>query len=118
MHHKYYPDCFTLSPELLLEKEKFENFFSTLGNKNYFCSLIQSKIINNNNNISGNINSKNQKIYLYMFPEWFKNGENVYEIIHTVYQYTIAFIEQVIIDRKSTRLNSSHIATSRMPSSA
>ena len=97
VHHKYYPDCFTLSPELLLEKEKFENFFSTLGNKNYFCSLIQSKIINNNNNISGNINSKNQKIYLYMFPEWFKNGENVYEIIHTVYQYTIAFIEQVIM---------------------
>ena len=27
VHHRYFPDCFTLSPEILLEKEKFENSF-------------------------------------------------------------------------------------------
>ena len=88
VHHKYFPDCFTLSPEFLLEKEKFENYFSMLGNKNYFSSLIQS-----DNNING---SKNQKIYGYKFPFWFKSDTNV-EIHRPAIQIAIAFFEQVIM---------------------
>ena len=91
VHHKYYPDCFTLSPELLLEKEKFENYFSMLGNKNYFSSLIKSQLIPNL------INNKNQKICSYMFPDWFKNAQENTEIQHSVCQYAITFIEQVIM---------------------
>ena len=94
VYHKYFPDCFTLSPELLLEKEKFENYFSMLGNKNYFSCLIQSHSINNTNN---NINSKNQKIYGYKFPDWMIGTKNIPDIHLTVAQYAIAFFEQVIM---------------------
>ena len=94
VYHKYFPDCFTLSPELLLEKEKFENYFLMLGNKNYFSSLIQPHSINNTNN---NINSKNQKIYGYYFPDWMLGSKNIADIHLTVAQYAIAFFEQVIM---------------------
>ena len=95
VHHKYFPDCFTLSPEFLLEKEKFENYFSMFGNKNYFSSLIQSEaIINNNSNTN---NSKNQKIYGYKFPLWFKSDNNAGEIHRSAIQIAIAFFEQVIM---------------------
>ena len=95
VHHKYFPDCFTLSPEFLLEKEKFENYFSMFGNKNYFSSLIQSEaIINNNSNTN---NSKTQKIYGYKFPLWFKNDNNSGEIHRSAIQIAIAFFEQVIM---------------------
>ena len=87
VHHRYFPDCFTLSPEFLLEKEKFENCFYKLGNSKYFCSLIQSHISNGNN--------KSQKQYSYMFPDWFKNTNNEY--LFSVTQYAIAFFEQVIM---------------------
>ena len=88
VHHRYFPDCFTLSPEFLLEKEKFENCFNNLGNAKCFCSLIQSHIIFGNN--------KNQKQYSYMFPDWFKNQNNN-ECLYSVTQYAIAFFEQVIM---------------------
>ena len=93
VHHKYFPDCFTLSPEFLLEKEKFENYFSMFGNKNYFSSLIQSDSFNNNNII----NTKNQKIYGYKFPSWFKSDNNAGEIHRPAIQIAIAFFEQVIM---------------------
>ena len=88
VHHRYFPDCFTLSPEFLLEKEKFENCFNKLGNSRYFCSLIQSYIINGNN--------KNQKQYSYMFPDWFQNKNNN-ECLFSITQYAITFFEQVIM---------------------
>ena len=94
VHHKYYPDCFTLSPELLLEKEKFENYFSMLGNKNYFSSLIKSQLIDSSNNNQGN---KNQKIYEYLLPDWFKNKENIEDVHHKITEYVFAFFEQVIM---------------------
>ena len=91
VHHRYFPDCFTLSPEFLLEKDKFENCFSVLGNPKYFCSLIQSRPI------SGNI--KSQKQYAYLMPDWFQNKNNNEdnEYMHSACQYAIAFFEQVIM---------------------
>ena len=94
VHHKYYPDCFTLSPELLLEKEKFENYFLMLGNKNYFSSLIQSQLIDSSINNQGN---KNQKLYEYLLPDWFKNKENIEDIHLKITEYALAFFEQVIM---------------------
>ena len=88
VHHRHFPDCFTLSPEFLLEKDKFENCFNNLGNSKCFCSLIQSYIISGNN--------KNQKQFSYMLPDWFKNKNNN-ECLFSVTQYTIAFFEQVIM---------------------
>ena len=88
VHHRYFPDCFTLSPEFLLEKEKFDNYFKVLGHQKYFCSLIQSQPI------SGNI--KSQKQYLYMMPDWLQNNNNN-ECMYSASQYTIAFFEQVIM---------------------
>ena len=43
-----------------------------------------------------------------LFYYYFKSKDDIYS----------AFIESLFIDRKSTRLNSSHSAKSRMPSSA
>ena len=98
MHHRYFPDCFTLSPEFLLEKSKFENIFNKLGNNKYFCSLIQSQIIPNNN--------KNQKQY--MLPDWFKiNNEGLYSVA----QYAIAFFEQVIMIKYLFNKNDKKIKT-------
>ena len=94
VHHRHYPDCFTLSPEFLLEKEKFENYFLKFGNKNYFSSLIQSQLIQPSSNNSGN---KSQKIYEYLLPDWVKNGKTEDDIQHTVTEYAIAFLEQVIM---------------------
>ena len=94
VHHKYYPDCFTLSPELLLEKEKFENYFSMLGNKNYFSSLIKSELISTSNNNQGN---KTQKIYEYLLPDWFNNKPEIEDISHKITEYAISFFEQVIM---------------------
>ena len=88
VHHRHFPDCFTLSPEFLLEKDKFDNCFNNLGNYKCFCSLIQSYILYGNN--------KNQKQYSYMLPDWFKNKNNN-ECLYSVTQYTIAFFEQVIM---------------------
>ena len=82
IHHKNYPDSFTLSPNFLLDKTKFENCFVRLGNKKYFTSLIDSKINNNNNS----------KLYWYAFPDWFDDN-NYYNLC----QYVIMFIEQVIL---------------------
>ena len=87
MHHKYYPDCFTLSPEFLLEKSKFENIFNRLGNNKCFCTLIHSQIIPSNN--------KNQKQYY--LPDWFKNNNEDKENYHSATQYAIMFFEQVIM---------------------
>ena len=42
VHHRYFPDCFTLSPDFLLEKDKFDNCFKNLGSIIFFGSLIQS----------------------------------------------------------------------------
>ena len=96
VHHKSFPDCFTLSPEFLLEKEKFENYFSMFGSKNYFSSLIQSEVININNNSNIN-NSKNQKIFGYKLPDWFKNTKSEVEDYRPAVQIIIAFFEQVIM---------------------
>ena len=95
VHHKYYPDCFTFSPEFLLEKEKFENYFSMLGNKSYFSFLIKSQSYTSN--ISLISTTKNQNIYSYTFPDWFKNRQNFFEIQHSVCQYALAFFEQAIM---------------------
>ena len=84
VHHKYFPDCFTLSPVFLLEKEKFENAFN-FGNQKCFSFLIQSEQIDNNNN-------KNKKQCIYRFPEWLKS-----DIFYNIPQYIIAFFEQVIM---------------------
>ena len=93
VHHRYFPDCFTLSPEFLLEKDKFDNCFKNLGNSNCFSSLIESKIVYGNN--------KSQKQYCYMLPEWFKNkinnNNNDECCYYSVTQYVIAFFEQVIM---------------------
>ena len=99
VHHRYFPDCFTLSPEFLLEKEKFENIFAKLGNSKYFCSLIQSQNIPNNN--------KNQKQY--MLPEWFKINNNESE--YSVAQIAIAFFEQVIMIKYLFNKNEKKINT-------
>ena len=90
VHHRYFPDCFTLSPEFLLEKEKFENCFSNLGNTKYFCNFIQS------DKIQGN--SKSQKQYCYKMPDWFQNNtDNEDDLWYPVSKYAIAFFEQVIM---------------------
>ena len=94
VHHKYYPDCFTLSPELLLEREKFENYFTILGNKNYFSSLIKSDSISKSNNNQGN---KIQKIYEYFLPDWFQNKPEIEDITHKITEFAISFFEQVIM---------------------
>ena len=84
VHHKYFPDCFTLSPVFLLEKDKFENAFN-MGNQNCFSVLIQSEQ-------RDNINNKNKKHFIYKMPEWLKS--NIY---YNIPQYIIAFFEQVIM---------------------
>ena len=106
VHHRYFPDCFTLSPEFLLEKEKFENTFCVLGNKKYFCSLIQSDIINNSNN-------KSQKLYTYKMPDWLelKNSSEEKECLHSVTQYAIAFFEQVIMIKYLLNKNDKKLKT-------
>ena len=101
VHHRSFPDCFTLSPEILLEKDKLENYFANLGNQKYFCNLIQSHIYNNKNNSNNNTYSnKIPKIYGYKLPDWFSGNltdKSLEEIQHTVTQYAIAFLEQVIM---------------------
>ena len=84
VHHKYFPDCFTLSPVFLLEKDKFENAFK-IGNPKCFSFLIQSEQIDNNNN-------KNKKQCIYRLPEWLKS-----DMFYNIPQYIIAFFEQVIM---------------------
>ena len=84
VHHKYFPDCFTLSPVFLLEKEKFDNVFN-FGNSKCFSFLIQSEQIDNNN-------SKNKKQFIYRLPEWFKS-----DMLYNIPHYIIAFFEQVIM---------------------
>jgi len=84
VHHKYFPDCFTLSPVFLLEKEKFENTFNII-NQNCLSFLIKTEQIDNNNN-------KNKKQYIYGLPEWFKS-----DMFYYIPQYIIAFFEQVIM---------------------
>jgi len=84
VHHKYYPDCFTLSPVFLLEKEKFENTFN-FGNQNYFNFLIQTEQIDN-------INNKSKKQYVYRLPDWFKS-----DTLYNIPTYIVAFFEQVIM---------------------
>ena len=101
VHHKYYPDCFTLSPEFLLEKSKFENIFNKLGNNKCFCALIQSQIIPSNN--------KNQKQYY--LPEWFKNNNEDKEIYYSATQYAIMFFEQVIMIKYLLNKNEKKIKT-------
>ena len=105
VHHRYFPDCFTLSPEFLLEKEKFENSFYTLGNKKYFCSLIQADVITGNN--------KSQKLYTYKMPDWLviKNNSEEYECLHSVTQYAIAFFEQVIMIKYLLNKNDKKVKT-------
>ena len=54
---------------------------------------------------------------------YLKNTENPLEPVATLFeeqwqQDETALLRNIETDRKSTRLNSSHIATSRMPSSA
>ena len=107
VHHKYFPDCFTLSPEFLLEKDKFENCFKILGNHNYFCSLIKAKQINNSNN-------KMPKHYTFNMPDWFKNNNNKIndnECLHSVTQYAIAFFEQVIMIKYLLNNNDQNLKT-------
>ena len=105
VHHRYFPDCFTLSPEFLLEKEKFENSFYTLGNKKYFSSLIQADIITGNN--------KSQKLYTYKMPDWLviKNNSEENECLHSVTQYAIAFFEQVIMIKYLLNKNDKKVKT-------
>ena len=101
VHHKYYPDCFTLSPEFLLEKSKFENIFNRLGNNKCFCTLIHSQIIPSNN--------KNQKQYY--LPDWFKNNNEDKENYHSATQYAIMFFEQVIMIKYLLNKNEKKIKT-------
>ena len=106
VHHKYFPDCFTLSPEFLLEKDKFDNCFKILGNHNYFCSLIKAKLIDNNN--------KMQKHYTYNMPDWFKNSNSRNddsECLYSVTQYAIAFFEQVIMIKYLLNKNEQNLKT-------
>ena len=105
VHHRYFPDCFTLSPEFLLEKEKFENSFYILGNKKYFCSLIQSDVI------SGN--SKSQKLYTYKMPDWLeiKNNSEENDCLYSITQYAIAFFEQVIMIKYLLNKNDKKLKT-------
>ena len=64
--------------------------------------------------------SEDQWIYLYGFKEWLSGNERV--IFDSVFiekgQCKAELQANIPIDRKSTRLNSSHIEESRMPSSA
>ena len=104
VHHRYFPDCFTLSPEFLLEKEKFENIFNTLGNTKYFCNLIQS------DKIQGN--SKGQKQYCYNMPDWFQNNyENEDDLWYPVSKYALAFFEQVIMIKYLLNKNDKKLKT-------
>ena len=60
----------------------------------HFSSLIQSQLIQPSSNNTGN---KSQKIYEYLLPDWVKNGKTEDDIQHTVTEYAIAFLEQVIM---------------------
>ncbi len=80
VHHKPFPDCFCLSPYLLLQEEKFCTTFNCLGNDNYFSSLIQPYYNNEAN------------IYGYKLPNWISKKH-----AYSVTQYIIAFIEQTIM---------------------
>ena len=102
VHHKNFPDCFTLSPEFLLEKSKFENIFSKLGNEKYFCSLIQSQ----------NIPNSNKKQNQYLFPDWFINKyKEDSEQLFSVAQIAIAFFEQVIMIKYLFNKNDKKVKT-------
>lgn len=63
------------------------------GSKNYFSSLIQSDVININNNSNIN-NSKNQKIFGYKLPDWFKNTKSEVEDYRPAVQIIIAFLSK------------------------
>ena len=80
VHHKPFPDCFCLSPYLLLQEEKFCTTFNCLGNDNYFNSLIQPYYSNEAN------------IYGYKLPNWMSKKH-----AYSITQYIIAFIEQTIM---------------------
>ena len=60
--------------------------------------------------------------YLILFGYLEQRPVRAYHVVHTVFDDMIPFCEIFIIpyllDRKSTRLNSSHTDISRMPSSA
>ena len=80
VHHKPDPDCFCLSPNFLLEEERFDTAFNYLGNINYFTSLIQPYY------------NKEKNIYSYMLPDWFGNFSSF-----SITQYIFGFIEQAIM---------------------
>ena len=58
----------------------------------------------------------------YRFLRWGQSAFDEFKVVPPgtgiVHQVNIEYLARVIIDRKSTRLNSSHIPLSRMPSSA
>ena len=53
-----------------------------------------------------------------MVVEQTNRGERSYDIYSRLLNDRIIFLSEEVKDRKSTRLNSSHPTTSRMPSSA
>jgi hypothetical protein len=83
VHHKPFPDCFCLSPNFLLQEDKFYKTFNELGNKNFCCSLIQPYYNNEKN------------IYSYRLPNWLSNSYDSYS--YSITEYIFAFIEQAIM---------------------
>ena len=53
-----------------------------------------------------------------LFPGFFGSGALEETTLHDVTQERVSKVFSILVDRKSTRLNSSHVRTSRMPSSA
>ena len=87
----------------------FDNFSS--GNKNYLPNHKNLKMVNgditNENNIKKAIKNQEAVVNLAALP-----------FIPDSYNHPADFFNVNTIDRKSTRLNSSHSQQSRMPSSA
>ena len=84
VHHSHFPDCMTLSPNILIKEEFFDNFFNNLTNNKCFKYPINPNVETNENN--------KEKIYNYCLPYWI-NNDNYYSPI----KYILAFFEQTIM---------------------
>ncbi len=82
VHHKPFPDCFCLSPNFLLQEDKFYKVFNDYGNSNCCCSLIQPYYNNE------------KKIYSYKLPNWLSDSN---KLSYSITEYMLAFIEQAIM---------------------
>ena len=95
-----------------------EYYWNVIGSSRRNIPLVEARDENGTVVVEGgaNVGAGVSPFYLVFVEDWFADGEVIVGNLNQVYPFRI--LGEARIDRKSTRLNSSHLKLSRMPSSA